>query len=187
MQRSDPFAAIRKHADATEAPSFDLSAEHLEHPNSDAVFPENWRKTAVVHQEHPEHRQAHVPGKSSFEGLPAEWRDGLAALQQMAPPIRMPAARWEQVKADAERFAWGRAEEAAAIGWDLSELIGFDPDQPEVECLVRAMRGGTIASMFTDDRGRRVASIAMDGGFRCHYAGRLSTATPLWQLQGAEK
>src|SRR5688500_16907520 len=51
-------------------------------------------------------------------GIPQEWVDGVAHLDQTVPPADVPAMRWRRFIADCARFLEGRwAARAAALGW----------------------------------------------------------------------
>jgi len=191
--RSDPFAAIRVAGGGSEAPTAYV-AEHPEHPAEAGVFQQKPQKTAIAHREHPAHlpeQQADEPTVTltgidprAYDALPADWAAGLRTLNAMERPRWIAVARWHEVVLDAHRFAWMWIDEAIEQGWSTSDLIGFDPAERAVPSLVRDIVGGTVLRLFTDDRGRRVASIAVGNRTVCHYAGRLPDAPPLWDYTG---
>jgi hypothetical protein len=83
---------------------------------------------------------SHPPGTDSVPAgqsekekftVPLPYRGALSALRE-GPPAHVERGRWHVATSDADRFleTWG--EQAAALGWTVTDLFGLAPvpDQP---------------------------------------------------------
>jgi len=84
-------------------------------------------------------------------GIPAEWAEGVALLEGMAPPGAYPARAWQQLITDAERFLDDWARQAARLGWPACELFGCHRRAPwgriQGMGLVLLLHGREIAAL----------------------------------------
>jgi hypothetical protein len=63
--------------------------------------------------------------------IPRDWADGLSRLEHNRPPADVPLSGWHQLIVDISVFvSEGWAARARALGWELHDLIGADPDRP---------------------------------------------------------
>ena len=103
-----------------------------------------------------------IASDGDYDDLPREWAQGLRLLNSIDAPRGASPARWRQLVEDAHRFAFGWHAEAAAAGWTVGAVFGFDPGQPQDNDpggLVLANRGGRVVRLRKDHRGRDVATI----------------------------
>jgi hypothetical protein len=63
-------------------------------------------------------------------GVHRAWAEGFARLDSSAPPPGFSAARWREVINDGGRFLDRWAEEAVHLGWQATDVFGFDPFAP---------------------------------------------------------
>jgi hypothetical protein len=127
-----------------------------------------------------------VPAPSTaWDTCPAEWREGLAALDPNHPPAGIAAPLWRATIRDAELFlaTWGR--QAANLGWTTLDLFGAHSLAPgaRYSCmgLLLLIRGGRVVALTTAS-----AAIEQQSGARLTYTRQLVEAecVPLWRLAG---
>lgn len=120
-------------------------------------------------------------------GMPRDWAAGLRRMNTIDAPRGARRDRWPQLVLDAHRFAWGWAGIATERGWSTETVFGFNPNDPYQDAagLIFSLRGDRVVSLFTDDRGRSVATIFGDtpgesSGYRWFYQRPIKDAELIW-------
>ena len=116
--------------------------------------------------------------------LPAELAEGLAKLQVMHRPLKMPQDRWSQMLEDGFRLVKKFGWQAHELGWSATALFGFHRDMP---------RNGTHASgLVPSIAGNVVIAISPNTAAIMHKGGVITTyyrssmpveQIPLWELK----
>lgn len=122
-------------------------------------------------------------GAAIGAGVPRDWAEGVARLQRLPCPRGIDPERWRQVIDDARRFIERRAVEAAARGWETTDIFGVHPLKPaaRTDCmgLVWLLRGREVIEITAE-----TARIGLPTGAVHTYSRRARTETvPMWQLQ----
>ncbi len=138
-------------------------------------------------------RQSHIFDHEAFaertaiiqaNGIPEAWATGYATLCTMPRPTAYIPERWQQIVNDGGRFLdqWGR--QAAALGWNGTDVFGVDPANPETAYrsmgLVPLLSGRPLCAITAD-----IARIDCGNGVTQSYRRTPveSDATVLWKLQ----
>jgi hypothetical protein len=119
-------------------------------------------------------------------GVPAEWFDGLTALDPNRPPTGFPAPWWRGLVRHAEFFlsVWGK--QATDLGWTTLDLFGAHPKAPAARfsCmgLLLLVRAGRVVAITAES-----AVIEQQSGAHLTYTRRPPEAEciPIWELPGA--
>jgi hypothetical protein len=88
-------------------------------------------------------------------GVPRSWLEGIARLNVHHHPRDVPAHRWSEFVADCYRFivsAEGRAQRAAAPGWDALALFGCHRTKTKRQCARGAPTASNIEGATNRDR-----------------------------------
>jgi hypothetical protein len=199
---SDLFASLRKRDTGVSTSFAPAAPQHAQHDDAPADTRREPQKSAAKHVEHEKHvadrqgrgnraneaqpRSVTVPGirERDNDELPAEWRAGLNRLNSMRMPSGTTPDRWHQIVLDAHRFAWGWHVEAVAHGWSIGSLFGLDPAEPYQDDagMIFSIRGGSVVSVYKDDRDRAIAAIKTEGGYRWYYRRPFDHLPPIWTL-----
>jgi hypothetical protein len=87
--------------------------------------------------------------------LPQEIAEGLAALDDMAPPAGFTAERWSGIVKAMVRFAYQYAGEAVELGWTAEDLFGLNPYAPSTR-----YDGRGLATLLSESD--RILSLSAD-------------------------
>jgi hypothetical protein len=120
-------------------------------------------------------------------GLPREIADGLAALDQMAPPPGYTDSRWRDTVTAMAAFAVVHGVAAIKLGWTAEDLFGLNPYAPATRYdgrgLASMLAPGDRVMMLTADAavierptGSRTTFRRQADGAPCVLAWKLGTA-----------
>jgi hypothetical protein len=113
-------------------------------------------------------------------GLPLEWAQAFATVEQMPKPETAESARWEQIMSDARSFMWRCASHAVAAGWSVADAFGYDPEGATSDVgFVLLIDGGRPV---VDDEGGACA-LSTDGKRTWFRIGKLRSDIPMiWNI-----
>lgn len=113
--------------------------------------------------------------------IPDEWLQGVARLQTMPVPARVPGPWWWQLLRDADEF-WPWAGRAAALDWSTNDVFGVLPVKPLERVdgwgLVPALRGAEFVALTATSARLRTRT----GTLQSFTRRKLLGAAPIWQL-----
>lgn len=118
-------------------------------------------------------------------GLPAEWREGLTALDADKPPSVIEAGAWAGLVLAARRFVDdSHAPRAMALGWSAVDCFGLHPGAPLARHDVRGFAlfvrpADVVVSMNTTGGIIRRGATGTRHSWRRAQGG----AAPLWELR----
>jgi hypothetical protein len=122
-------------------------------------------------------------------GIPRAWAEGYAAMQRAEVPAwaaRYPGL-WADLVTAVGRFLdrWGR--QAAALGWDATDLFGVFPTAPlaridQLGLALLLVDGGQVVAMTTDAVSIKLRSGVAQVFRKSHKNAREPRTIPIWAL-----
>jgi hypothetical protein len=113
--------------------------------------------------------------------VPRAWAEGFAQLNCASPITGFSAETWQRLINDGGAFLdrWGN--EAAALGWTVTDVFGVDPTAPAARFdrmgLVPLINGGAVVAI---DATSATLKTRTGGTLRYHLA-NVAGAVPLWE------
>jgi hypothetical protein len=115
-------------------------------------------------------------------GVPREWAEAFATLDQATPPKDMHPHRWHQIINDGGQFLdeWGG--KALALGWRAVDVFGLSRTGPSARFdgmgLVACLRGRPVVAI--SDRSARIAT---DHGYQTFHRTPMGESIAIWDLK----
>lgn len=118
------------------------------------------------------------------DGVPRDWAEGFAKLCTMPIPAPYTQKRWEQILNDAGLFLDQWKKQLVALGWQLTDAFGVNPDAPEwrYDCmgLVLCLKGRSVVAI--EEKMARID--CKDGASLTFYRQTLAPeAVEVWSLE----